>query len=51
MIDSNKTLKIKKDVHARLLSYVSSLQLKNGGRRVTICDAINSLIDMADNKE
>ena len=48
MKDSYKTLKIKEEVHARLLSYVSSRQMKNGGKRVTLCEAINRLLDIAE---
>ena len=51
MKDSYKTLKIHAGVHSRLLSYMSKIQLKNGGKRVTICDAINLLLDLAENKE
>ncbi|MCK4551009.1 MAG: hypothetical protein KAT91_03570 [Candidatus Aenigmarchaeota archaeon] len=50
MKDSYKTLKIKEEVHARLLSYVSFRQMKNGGKRVTLCDAITELLDTAENK-
>jgi len=46
-----KTLKIKADVHARLLSYLSSMQLKNGGRRITLCEAITRLLDTAEGKD
>ena len=51
MKDPYKTLKVHEGVHSRLLSYASKIQLKNGGKRVTICDALNSLLDTADSKE
>ncbi|MCK4967631.1 MAG: hypothetical protein KAS12_01135 [Candidatus Aenigmarchaeota archaeon] len=50
MKNTYKTLKIHDDVHSRLLKYMSTVQLNNGGHRITICEAINSLLDIADNK-
>lgn len=51
MADTYKTLKIKQEVHARLLTYLSGQQLKNGGHRLTICDAITRLLDVAEDKK
>jgi len=51
MTDSYKTLKIKKGTHARLMTCLSKQQLKNGGKRVTICEVINTLLDIEENKD
>ncbi len=51
MTDNYKTLKIKKDTHARLMTCLSKQQLKSGGKRVTICEVINKLLDIAENKD
>ena len=51
MPDNYKTLKIKKQVHARLLTYTSKQQLKNGGKRITLCEVITSLLDIAETKD
>lgn len=48
MSDNYKTIKLKEDVHARLLTYLSRQQLNNGGRRITLCEAITGLLDIAE---
>ncbi|MFH1126607.1 MAG: hypothetical protein ABIG84_04955 [archaeon] len=51
MADTYKTLKIKQDIHARLLTYLSREQLRNGGQRITICDVMTKLLDIAEDKK
>ena len=51
MPDNYKTLKIKAQVHARLLTYTSKQQLDNGGKRITLCEVITSLLDIAETKD